>query len=135
VRLNDWSKLRSVLQEAGSPNLLVLTAQQQQQQSAAGAAQQSPASANSSDSGAGAGEAAGPHFTESQPLQRLERMAHYGALIGVLLMDALTLKQKATLIVASFPWCAPDLLNCCPSQPHHSGKFARVVLQPAAAVS
>lgn len=106
VRLNAWSKLHSVLQSAASPNLLVLTAQQQQQQAVPSAVLRSAASATTSDSGAGAGEPAGPHFTESQPLQRLKRLAIYPALNGVLLVDTLTLKQKATLIVASYPWCA-----------------------------
>jgi hypothetical protein len=44
---------------------------------------------------------------ELEPQRQLKRMAVYGALTSVLMVDALTLQQKATLIAASYPWCAP----------------------------
>lgn len=136
IRRSTWSQLGTLLQEAASPNLLIVTAQQQQQrlqhlqlqqqqQSSGHATQQQQAGSSVSGSqgdsadtqGFAAAAASGQPSKESQLSSRVSHMATYGALVGFLVADTLTTTQKAVWMVSSYPWC---VISCGAWQQQHT---------------
>lgn len=111
MRQTCWLQLSRGFKEVATPTLSVLAAQQQQQQTEPHAAAMSASSSGQQPTHSSRN---GP-ATESpdtadvdpeawQPLQQLQKLSTYGAIIGVLLADVLSLEQKAVLIAASYPW-------------------------------